>query len=195
MRVVMLGPPGSGKGTQGEVLAAALGVPHIVSSELLSRHVEHGTPLGRRAHERMAAGELVEDEIVDGMVRERLAEPDAAGGFVLDGFPRSTAQAEALTGWLAEDGARLDAVVLLEVPRDALIERIRARALAEHRIDDDPVTVAHRLSVYDAETAPLAEYYERERVLLAVDGDGAVDAVAQRVAAAVSGIDTATTAG
>ena len=181
----MLGPPGAGKGTQGEVLARSLGVPHIISSELLSTHVERGTELGRLAGERMAAGELVEDDVVDGMMRARLAESDARGGFVLDGFPRSPTQAATLAEWLGEDGALLDAVVLIEAPRQVLVERMLARAEAEHRIDDTPATIAHRLDVYDAETAPLADYYAEQGLLRRVDGDGTVEEVTERIRAAL----------
>ncbi len=184
-RVVLLGPPGAGKGTQGELLARSLGVPHIVSSDVLNAHIEAATALGIRARERMDAGELVEDDVVVGIVCERLGEPDAEHGFLLDGFPRSTPQAEALEAWLTARNLRLDAAVLLEVARAVLLNRLSARAAAEDRSDDDAATVAHRLDVYDAETAPLAEYYNCHGALRRVNGDGSVPTAAQRVLAAL----------
>lgn len=193
MRVVMLGPPGSGKGTHGALLAAALGVPHISSSDLLRQRLTGGTALGRaagaraRARARMVAGDLVDDDVMVGLLLERLAQVDAHPGFVLDGFPRNVAQAAALDGWLAERGYRLDAAVLLEVPRDVLVERLAKRAAAESRGDDDVTTIGHRLEVYEAQTAPLVEYYARQGVLRRVDGVGSVTAVAERVLAAVQG--------
>jgi adenylate kinase len=169
----MLGPPGAGKGTHGRLLAAALGVPHISSSELLRQHGGH------RA--RMAAGDLIDDDVMVELVLDRLAQDDAQAGFVLDGFPRTVAQAAALDRWLAERGQRLDVAVLLEVPREVLAERLAARAVAERRADDD--VIAHRLQVYEQESAPLVEYYAPR--LRRVDADGSVTTVAERVLAAV----------
>jgi adenylate kinase len=180
----MLGPPGSGKGTQGALLAAALGVPYISSSELL-RQLPRGTAKAHGARERMAAGDLVDDDVMVGLVRERLARPDAQSGFVLDGFPRTLAQAAALDDWLAARGSRLDAVVLLEVPRQVLLERLAGRAVAEGRGDDDATTIAHRLQVYEAQTAPLVDYYARQGLLRRLDAGGDLAEAAARVLAAL----------
>ena len=168
MRIVMLGPPGSGKGTQGVRVAAALGVPHISSGAALRAHA------GPELLARMATGELIDDETMTGIVRRRLEQPDARQGFVLDGFPRDRSQA-----------ARLDAVVLLDAPRDELLERMTARAQIEQRADDTPETIARRLDVYEEQTAPLTEHYRRAGLLRRVDGTGPVDDVAARVAAAL----------
>lgn len=135
----------------------------------------------------MAAGELVADDVLVGLVLERLAQPDAQSGFVLDGFPRNLAQATALDHWLAERGHRLDAVILLEVRRDALIERLAERAVAQGRHDDEANRSAHRLEVYDAELSGLVDYYARQGVLLRVDGEGSVAAVTARILAALRG--------
>jgi adenylate kinase len=180
MRVTMLGPPGSGKGTQGAVLADRLGVPHVVSSDLLREHAERSAGVDP-AGAQMERGDLVDDQEVIDVVLQRLAEPDTAGGFVLDGFPRSIAQAAALDDWLQHRGVRLDAALLLDVPRHVLIERLASRAASEGRADDNPDTWEHRLDVYDTEAAPLIEFYESRDQLLRVDGDGSEGDVAARV--------------
>lgn len=187
MRVVMLGPPGSGKGTHGALVAGALGVPHISSSDLLRQHLQGRTATGHDAQNTMAAGDLVDDDVMVRLVLERLAEADAEPGFVLDGFPRNVAQAAALDDWLAERGCSLDAVVLLEVSRDVLLQRLGERNVSEGRADDDAPTIAHRLAVYETQTVPLIEYYARQGVLRRVDGDGSVRAVAERILAALRG--------
>ena len=179
MRVTLLGPPGSGKGTQGKALATALGVPHIVSSDLL--HEAPGGDGGGDSEHAMTEGNLVDDDVVIDAVRNRLAAADAQAGFVLDGFPRTAAQAEALDTWLAERSRQLDAAVLLDVPRRVLLERLAHRAGVEGREDDDPQTWHHRLDVYDSEVGPLLDHYERTRKLRRVDGDGTVDEVLARV--------------
>jgi adenylate kinase len=179
MRVTLLGPPGSGKGAQGEALAAVLGVPHVVSSDLL--HEAPGGDGGGDSEHAMTEGNLVDDDIVIDAVKNRLAGADAQDGFVLDGFPRTAAQAEALDEWLAERRQQLDAAVLLDVPRQVLLERIRHRAGDEGRVDDDPQTWQHRLDVYDSEVGPLIDHYKRAGKLRRVDGNGTVDEVAARV--------------
>ncbi len=183
MRVTLLGPPGSGKGTQGERLARALRVPHLVSSELLRDAEQAGGASDSQA--RMAGGSLVDDDAVIDVIERRLAQPDAQDGFVLDGFPRNTAQAGALEAWLRDRGQALDAAVLLEVPRSVLLDRLARRAEAESRDDDNPQTRTHRMDVYEAETAPLVAHYEHLGVLLRVNGEGDPDQVSQRVLAAV----------
>lgn len=186
MRVTMLGPPGSGKGTQGEVLASALGVPQLVSSELL-RQATADAPGAGDAQRRMAGGDLVDDDAVIDVVLHRLGQPDARSGFVLDGFPRNTAQASALDDWLRDRQQEIGAAILLEVPREVLIDRLASRAADQDRDDDDPGTRDHRLDVYETEVAPLVEHYERLGVLRRVDGDGDERRVEQRVRAAVAG--------
>lgn len=178
MRVTMIGPPGSGKGTQGELLAAALSVPHVVSSDLLRE--AQGDSDGR-----MASGDLVDDQAVIDLVLERLGAPDCAGGFLLDGFPRDTTQATALDGWLAGADRPLEHAVLLDVPEDALLERLEERAAEQHRDDDGPQTRRHRLDLYRQQTAPVIDYYRRRGVLRQVDAAAGVDEVARRVRAAV----------
>jgi adenylate kinase len=183
-RVVMLGAPGSGKGTQGAILASALGVPHVASSDLLRQHAEREQGDGADPRARMARGELVDDEAVIDLVLKRLGQPDARPGFVLDGFPRNTTQAAALDRWLTETGTPL-AVALLEVPRQKLLDRLAARAAKEQRHDDDPQTRLHRLDVYESEAQPLVAHYRRQGALRRVDADDDVDTVAERVRSAV----------
>jgi adenylate kinase len=181
----MLGPPGSGKGTHGALLSTELGVPHVSSSDLLRQAVQRGTARHGHVRVRMAAGALVDDDVMIGLVVERLSRPDAQPGFVLDGFPRNVSQAAALDDWLAARGQHVDAVVLLEVPRDVLISRLAERAAVEGRDDDDATTIARRLEVYETETAPLVEYYDRRGVLRRVDADASIPVVAERILAAL----------
>jgi len=185
MRVTLLGPPGSGKGTQGKALATALGLPHIVSSDLLHEAAEADT--GGQVQHAMADGNLLADDVVIDVVRNRLAAADVQAGFVLDGFPRTSAQAQALDEWLAERSQQLDAAILLDVPRRVLLERLAHRAGVEGREDDDPQTWHHRLDVYDGEVGPLLDHYVRTGTLRRVDGDGTVDEVQARVLRALDG--------
>ena len=179
MRVTVIGPPGSGKGNQGQAVAEKFGVPHIVSSDLLHEAAEAdgGDDLRRS----MTGGNLVGDDAVVDVVKTRLARADAQAGFILDGFPPNAAQAEALDELLDEQGRHLDAAVVLDVPRQVLLERIAHRAGDEGREDDDPQTWQHRLVVYESEVGPLLDHYERAGKLRRVDGDGAVDDVHARV--------------
>ena len=187
MRVVFLGPPGSGKGTQAKLLAKRLGVPAISTGDMLREAVRRETALGRRAKAIMEAGELVPDDVVIGLIRERMAAPDAAAGFLLDGFPRTIAQAEALGRLLEEGGAPLDLVVNLAVPEKTLLDRLLGRAGEEGRSDDRPDTIRERLRVYAEKTAPLVAFYERSGLLTHVDGFGSVEDVSGRIDRVLTG--------
>jgi len=206
MRIVLLGAPGSGKGTQSQRLVQRFGIPQISTGDLLRSAVARGTPLGMKAKDAMQAGKLVDDSIVLGMIRERLAEADVAKGFILDGFPRNIAQAEALDGMLKQVGKPLTGVVQMEVPYAELTRRIAGRRSCQNcgrvyniysmpvgaaavcpncagspalyqRPDDNEVTVVERLKVYEAQTRPLVDYYSRAGLLQSIDAQGEIDAI------------------
>ena len=181
MRLVLLGAPGSGKGTQAARLKADLNVPHISTGDMLRAAVAAGTPLGLKAKAVMDAGQLVSDDILLGMLEERLAQDDARNGFILDGYPRNLAQADALDHLLARIGQPLDAVVKLKVPSEAIIGRCQIRFQAEGRADDNPETVRKRLDVYAQQTAPVADFYGKRGKLQVVDGVGTLDEVTARI--------------
>ncbi len=211
-RVIFLGAPGAGKGTQARRLAAEAGVPQVATGDMLREAVAEGTPLGREAKRYMDSGALVPDDVVIGLVDERLARPDAAGGYVLDGFPRTVAQAEALDGLLTRRGQGLDRVIFFDVSRPELIRRLTGRRICRQcgaafhlvsappsvagrcdqcdgelyqREDDAEATVARRLDVYETQTAPLLDYYRRRGLLVRVAGEGAMEQVADRIRKAV----------
>jgi adenylate kinase len=215
MRIVLLGAPGSGKGTQAQRLAERTGIPQISTGDLLRAAVARGTELGIKAKAAMDEGRLVDDGLVLGMIRERLAEPDTRAGFILDGFPRNLVQAAALDGLLAELKQPLDAVVQFEVDRAELVKRISGRRTcadcacvfnvltspptgaaaicprtgAPHRLiqraDDNEATVAERLRVYEEKTRPLIAFYQSRGLLRAIDAEGEVDAVTERLGVAL----------
>lgn len=185
MRLVLLGPPGSGKGTQASRLKDELQIPHISTGDLLRAEVAAGTELGLAAKEVMARGELVSDDILLGMIRSRLSRADVANGFILDGYPRNVAQANALEALLADIGQPLQAVVQLDVPTELLVERIAGRAKAEGREDDNPESVRKRLQVYNDATAPVIGFYQAKGSLAKVDGVGGLDEVQARIMAAL----------
>ncbi|MES2402899.1 MAG: adenylate kinase [Pseudomonadota bacterium] len=185
MRIVLLGAPGSGKGTQAKRLMADLRLAHISTGDLLRAAVKAGTPLGLKAKAVMEAGQLVSDEIVLGLLEERLAQADTKSGFILDGYPRNLAQANALDALLARVGQPLDAVVKLNVPDAAIVKRCEIRFEQEHRADDNPETVRKRLAVYAEQTAPVADFYARRGLLTEIDGVGAIEAIGDRVLAAL----------
>jgi adenylate kinase len=186
MRLVLLGAPGSGKGTQATRLKEHLQVPHISTGDLLRAEVAAGSKLGLEAKEVMASGNLVSDEILLGMLEHRLSRPDSQGGFILDGYPRNLAQADALDTLLARMGQPFDFAVQLEVPTELLVERIAGRAAAEGRADDNPESVRKRLDVYDSQTAPVIEFYRQHGQLTVVDGVGSLDEVFTRILEAVA---------
>lgn len=215
MRIVLLGPPGVGKGTQGRRIAAERGWALISTGEMLREAIAKGTPLGLEARRRMDAGELVPDEVMIGIVRERTAEPDAAAGFVLDGFPRTVPQADALEAILADRGQRLDAALCLTSPEAVLVERMTARrecpvckrsynmvsapprdgrhcddhpaTVLVQRADDTAETVSRRLAVYREQTAPLVAYYRGRSCLREVPGHGPMDEVHRALVLALDG--------
>ena len=183
MRIVLMGPPGAGKGTQAVVLAGRLGVPHISTGDIFRANVAGGTPLGVEAQKYMDAGEYVPDSVTNAMVRDRLAEPDAAAGFLLDGYPRTVAQVGELTDILASHGAVIDRVVELTVNIDEVVGRLLKRAAEQGRSDDTEDVVRRRLDIYFEQTAPLVAAYEAQGLLTQVDGMGAIDEVTARVLA------------
>ena len=181
MRLVIMGPPGAGKGTQAKVIAERLAVPAVSTGDIFRVNVTQRTELGREAKRYMDAGDYVPDAITNAMVRARLAEPDAADGFLLDGYPRTVSQVEELDSMLAERGSGLDAVLLLTVDRDEVVERLARRARDEGRADDTVEVIGHRQDVYADQTAPLVEVYDGRGLLVRVDGMGPVDEVTSRV--------------
>ena len=185
-RIVLLGPPGAGKGTQAVRLAARLGVPAISTGDIFRTNVSEGTDLGRLAQEYMNAGSLVPDEVTNAMVRHRLAEADAIGGFLLDGYPRNVAQAGELADTLHATGVALDAVVEITADVDEVVTRLLHRAEIEGRADDTEPVIRHRMTVYREQTAPLAAFYQVRGILVQVDGMGSVDEVTDRLVGALA---------
>jgi len=212
MRIILLGAPGSGKGTQAQRLTEGHHIPQVSTGDLLREAVAQGTELGKKAKVAMDAGELVSDDIVLGMIRERLARPDAKSGFILDGFPRNLAQAEALDGVLEDLGAPLDAAVLMDVDFDVLLKRLTGRRTCSgcgkvynvyffapenegvcdgcggeliQRADDNEETITQRLKVYESQTTPLVSFYEERGKLKVVPAEGEIDEVFQRLEAAL----------
>lgn len=181
MRMVLLGAPGSGKGTQATLLKTQLDVPHISTGELLRAAVAAGTPLGLQAKAVMEAGQLVSDDIVLGMLEERFGQPDVQRGFILDGYPRNQAQARALDALLERMQLPVQAAVQLDVDQATLLERLAGRAKAEGRADDNPASVANRLQVYQDQTAPVIDFYQGKGTLKRVAGEGTVQEILNRI--------------
>ncbi len=185
MRVVLLGPPGAGKGTQAARLAERAKVAHIASGDLFRENVGNGTELGKLAQTYMDRGDLVPNEVTIRMMLDRMDRADAVGGYVLDGFPRNVAQAEALDDALSGRAEAIDYVVLLECQRDELLRRLLGRAVAEGRSDDTPEVIEERLRVYEEQTAPLAQYYRGQGKLKRLDGAQTMDGVTDNLCEAV----------
>ncbi|MGB5291183.1 MAG: adenylate kinase [Lysobacterales bacterium] len=181
MRIVLLGPPGSGKGTQAALLKEELNVPHISTGALLRDAAERGTQLGLQAKALSDKGELVPDDVISGMLEERLNEADVANGFILDGYPRNLAQAKSLDILLARLGQPVEEAVLIDIDAEQIVKRIAKRAQEEGRADDNEETVRNRLRVYAEQTAPVANYYEEKGLLTRVLGDGTIPEIFQRV--------------
>ncbi len=173
MHLVFFGPPGAGKGTQAQKIVAEFGIPQISTGDILRAAVSKGTELGKQAGPLMAAGKLVPDELVIGIVEERLKEPDCTKGFLLDGFPRTIPQAEALAKALEKHGKRIEQVVSLEVPDEVIHERMKGRG----RADDSPETVQKRLDVFRQQTSPLKAHYEKAGLLRTINGVGSLDEI------------------
>ena len=183
MRVLLIGPPGAGKGTQAARIAAHFDLTKIATGELLREEVAAGTDLGRAAKAYMDAGDLVPDELVIAMTRARVVAANAEGGYILDGYPRTLAQAEAAYRWAKARGVPLDLALFFEIGTEELLARLAGRAREEGRSDDSEQTVRHRLEVYQAQTRPLAEYYQRRGILVRIDAVGPVDAITERILA------------
>lgn len=184
-RFLLLGPPGAGKGTQAERLVKSLEIPQISTGDMLRAAVKAGTPVGREAKGYMDRGDLVPDAVVIGVAEERLRQPDALKGFILDGFPRTAAQAEALDRMLATLGVSLERCVALHVDENELVQRLLKRAEIEGRADDNEASIRTRMRVYREQTQPLIDYYRARGVLRELDGLGSVDAVAARIEGAL----------
>lgn len=186
MNVLILGPQGSGKGTQAKLIAKTYGIPHIATGDMIREMKELDTPVGREVKAVYDAGRLVEDDLIVRMIRDRLDRGDTIPGFVLDGFPRNMAQAEALDELLQELGRDIDVVFELRVPRDVLLERIQKRAAEENRSDDTPDAIRQRLEIYARETAPLVEYYRTTRGnVVGIRGHRSIDEIFAEIRAAL----------
>ncbi|GAB4269657.1 adenylate kinase [Thermincola ferriacetica] len=212
MKLMIMGPPGAGKGTQAEVLVKELNITHISTGDMFRAAIKEGTEMGKKAKEYMDKGQLVPDEVVVGMVKDRLSQPDCEKGFLLDGFPRTIAQAEALSKTLDEMGIKLDGVINIEVPREKLLARLTGRRVCKscgasyhvlfnppekegvcnncggelyQRSDDNEETVNNRLDVYEEQTQPLIDYYKEKGLLININGDQPIDKVLADILAAL----------
>lgn len=190
-RLVLLGPPGAGKGTQAARLAESLGVPAISTGDIFRANIKNGTDLGRKVQDITASGALVPDELTNELVRDRLAQADAVDGFLLDGYPRNVAQVAALDEILAAAGAGIDAAVELTVDPQVVVDRLTRRAAIEGRADDTEDVIRHRLDVYAEQTAPISQVYAARGLLVQVDGLGEVDEVTQRLLDALRAVRSA----
>jgi adenylate kinase len=188
-RLLLLGPPGAGKGTQAQLLVERLGIPQVSTGDMLRAAVAAGSEVGRQAKSYMDAGKLVPDAVVIGVAEERLGRPDAKQGFILDGFPRTAAQAEALDRMLPKLGCELERCVALTVDEDELVKRLLRRAELEGRSDDNETSIRTRMREYKDKTEPLIAYYRGRGVLREVDGLGEIEEVARRIAQALDGTE------
>jgi adenylate kinase len=181
MRIIIMGPPGAGKGTQAKAIAERLGIPAISTGDIFRENVSQETDLGREAKRYMDAGDYVPDEVTNAMVKDRIAEQDAEGGFLLDGYPRTVAQVEELDAMVEASGHSIDTALVLTVDEDEIVQRLLRRAQESGRSDDTEDVIRHRQEVYTEQTAPLIDTYRERGLLVEVDGMGAVDEVTSRV--------------
>lgn len=185
-RLLIVGPQGSGKGTQGVRVGQALSIPVISTGDVFRANVSAGTPLGQQVKAIIEAGDLVPDSLTSEIVRDRLTQDDASNGFLLDGYPRNLGQVGDLDAFLEGRGEALDAVIELSVPRDESIARLRQRAVEQGRTDDTEEVIANRLAIYERETAPILDVYRERGIVDAIDGVGSLDQIADRIAAALA---------
>ena len=185
MRLVLVGPPGAGKGTQAQFLSEHYLIPHISTGDIFRANLKAGTPLGIEAQKFMDSGELVPDSVTNEMVKDRLAHSDTANGFLLDGFPRNVAQAQVLSSVLTEKKMPLNAVLELQIDDSEIISRLNNRRSVESRADDAEEVIVHRLKVYHEQTAPIIEYYRTQGSLITISATGAVDEITKRAIAAL----------
>lgn len=185
-RLLIVGPPGAGKGTQASRISSAYGIPDISTGDIFRANIKNETPLGKQVKAIVDAGDYVPDSLTNQLVTDRLAEDDAANGFLLDGYPRTLAQVDYLDAMLAEQGQRLDAVIQLVADQDEIVARLTKRAHEQGRADDSEEAIRHRQEVYLRETSPLVEVYSKRGLLVEVDGLGEIEEVAERVRAALA---------
>ncbi len=185
-RLLIIGPQGSGKGTQGARIAERLGIPTVSTGDVFRANVKDGTDLGLKVKAIIDAGDLVPDELTSEIVRDRLSQQDAAHGFLLDGYPRNLTQVGHLDGFLEQRGEPLTAVVELSVPRDESIARLSRRAAEQGRADDNEESIAKRLSIYESETAPILDVYRERGIVDEIDGVGSLDEITERITAALA---------
>ena len=185
MRLVLVGPPGAGKGTQAQFLSKHYSIPHISTGDIFRANLKAGTPLGVEAQKFMDAGELVPDSVTNEMVKDRLTHADTANGFLLDGFPRNVAQAQVLSSILIEKKTPLDAVLELQIDDSEIVARLNNRRSVESRADDAEEVIVHRLNVYHEQTAPIVDYYRTEGSLITISATGAVDEITTRAITAL----------
>lgn len=188
MNLLVLGPQGSGKGTQATVIAAAHGIPHVSTGDMFRGAIAAESPLGLRVKEIVESGGLVPDELTTELVQERLSAPDASGGFVLDGYPRNLGQARALAGWLDDVGRSLDAALFFELSDEIATERALGRAAATGRTDDTPEVIARRLELYHTETEPVIDFYRAAGLLVTLRAELPIAEVSEEIEAALTGI-------
>jgi adenylate kinase len=191
VNLLVLGPQGAGKGTQAKRISAEYGIPHVSTGDMFRAAIAEGSALGNRVAPILASGELVPDELTVALIEERLGQPDAAAGFVLDGFPRNLTQAEALDDMLAGIGRGLDAILFFDLPDDVATQRLLGRAAEENRPDDTPEVIARRLAIYHAETEPIVEHYRATGKLVPLHAGGTVDSVWDEIQSALETVEAA----